>query len=258
MTRFYENTLPRESDYVIARVQSITDLGIYVSLLEYDGMEAIIPIQDFSNRRVNKKTRTGRTIVAQVALADPDTGFVDLTRRTIKPEDLPLIEDRWVKSKCVQSIMTQVSEATGVELEELHRQITWPIYVSRHPFDVFREILVGQAEDWIKSHPVFPVLLENIQKRLQVQVYRLQAKVDVMCWTESGVEGIRAALLAGKSVSSEVNIQLEKSPTYVLSMETTEKEKGLFLLHQVCYTIQETVEKYGGRIVIQVEPYVQE
>ncbi len=253
MTRFYENMLPLEGDYVIAQVQSVTDLGIYVSLLEYDGLEAMIPIQDFTNR-VKNTIRIGRTVVAQVTRVDPVKGFVDLTRRSI---EVPPIEERWVKSKCVQSIMARVAEVTGLELEELHRQLTWPIYASRHPFDVFREILSGQVEDWIKSHPVFPVLLENIQKRLRVTSYKLRAKVDIMCWTESGVEGIREAILAGKSLSDEVNIQLEKSPTYVLSMETTEKEKGLYLLSQVCYTIQETVEKHGGRMVIQIPPYAQ-
>lgn len=167
--------------------------------------------------------------------------------------------------------MSRVSEVTGIPLLELHQQITWQMYstrhssgstrhpseVIRHPFDIFRDILVGHVEEWLKSHPVFPVLLENIQKRLHVPVYKLRAKIDVMCWTESGVEGIRAALLAGKSISPEVNIRLEKSPTYILSMETTEKEKGLQLLSNVCYTINETILPHGGKIVVQVYPYVQ-
>ena len=49
--RFYNNTYPDVDDIVICRVKKIQNDAIYVSLLEYDGIEGMVQLANASTRR---------------------------------------------------------------------------------------------------------------------------------------------------------------------------------------------------------------
>jgi len=56
------------------------------------------------------------------------TGYIDLSKRRVSAEDIQKCEDKYNKSKTVHSIMRNVAEKTGKDLESLHEAITWPLY----------------------------------------------------------------------------------------------------------------------------------
>jgi translation initiation factor 2 alpha subunit (eIF-2alpha) len=55
------------------------------------------------------------------------TGYIDLSKRRVSPEDVVKCEERYNKSKAVHSIMRHVAEATQTPLETLYQQIAWPL-----------------------------------------------------------------------------------------------------------------------------------
>jgi translation initiation factor 2 subunit 1 len=109
-----------------------------VSLLEYENIEGMIPLTELSNRRIrsfSKLIRVGRIEIAVVLRVDKEkglvtfdysssqhqclnsvflsTGYIDLSKRRVATEEIVKCEERWNKSKCVQSIMTRVAK-TGI------------------------------------------------------------------------------------------------------------------------------------------------
>ena len=67
--RMYEAKFPEVDDLVMVQVRSIAEMGAYVSLLEYDGIEGMILLSELSRRRirsVNKLIRVGRMEVVVV------------------------------------------------------------------------------------------------------------------------------------------------------------------------------------------------
>ncbi len=252
--RFYQNTYPEKNDLVIAQVKTVSDNGVYVSLLEYNGIEGMVPISELTNRRFktyHKLTKVGKIEILNVLQVDKVKGFIDLSKKSVSTEDIVKCEQKWNKSKCVQSIMSRVSDVLSIPLLQLHETITWPLYEKYgHAYDAFRLFKEGiidldflDLSSLIKEH-----ILENINKRLQHKIYKLRANIDLSCFTHEGIEAIKIALKEGKKVSDKVSITLISHPTFLLSLDTFDKEDGLRLLNLVCSTIKLKIEELGGNM----------
>jgi translation initiation factor 2 subunit 1 len=75
--RFYKNEFPEKDELVIVNVTEIADLGVYVTLDEYDHMEGMINRTELSRRRIrsiNKLVRVGRQEWAVVTRIDKEKG----------------------------------------------------------------------------------------------------------------------------------------------------------------------------------------
>ena len=78
-------------DVVMVQVKSIAEMGAYVSLLEYGGIEGMILLSELSRRRirsVQKLIKVGRQEPVMVLRVDKDKGYIDLSKRRVSPEDL--------------------------------------------------------------------------------------------------------------------------------------------------------------------------
>lgn len=56
-TRMYESKYPEVDDVVMVQVKSIAEMGAYVALLEYNGIEGMILLSELSRRRIRSITK---------------------------------------------------------------------------------------------------------------------------------------------------------------------------------------------------------
>ena len=56
-SRMYESKYPDVDDVVMVQVKSIAEMGAYVSLLEYNGIEGMILLSELSRRRIRSITK---------------------------------------------------------------------------------------------------------------------------------------------------------------------------------------------------------
>ena len=75
--RFYEQKYPEIDDVVMVNVRSIADMGAYVHLLEYNNIEGMILLSEYSRRgnrtkqgNINKLFRVGKTTPVVVIRVD--------------------------------------------------------------------------------------------------------------------------------------------------------------------------------------------
>lgn len=69
----------------------------------------------------------------------PHTGYIDLSKRRVSPEDIVKCEERFNKSKMVASIMRHVAEKTNTPMETLYQEIGWPLNKKYgHAVDAFK------------------------------------------------------------------------------------------------------------------------
>jgi len=97
---------------VMVQVRQIAEMGAYVKLLEYDGVEGMILLSELSRRRIRsiqKLIRVGRNEVVVVLRVDKEKGYIDLSKRRVSPEDITKCEERYTKSKAVASILRHVA-----------------------------------------------------------------------------------------------------------------------------------------------------
>jgi len=108
------------------QVQHIAEMGAYVRLLEYDGIEGMILLSELSRRRirsVQKLIRVGRNEVVVVLRVDNEKGYIDLSKRRVSPEDITRCEERYMKSKSVASILRHVASRLGGEVPEKEKRM---------------------------------------------------------------------------------------------------------------------------------------
>lgn len=273
--RMYENPYPEVDDLVMVNVKQIAEMGAYVSLVEYNGIEGMVLLSELSRRRirsVQRLIRVGKNEVVIVLRVDKDKGYIDLSKRRVSPEEAAKFEDKYNKSKTVHSIMRHVAEKNDIELEALYRAIGWPIYRKfGHAFDAFKLALSDPEQVWqavlenpgsdvdelVQNPQIKRDLFASIVRRLTPQKVKIRADIEVACFAYDGIDAVKAALMAGENVSSEevpVKVRLVAPPLYVVMTQCMDKVKGIEALQKAIDTIESTIIQAGGQIVIKMKP----
>eukprot|EP01111_Echinosteliopsis_oligospora_P014992 TRINITY_DN578_c0_g1_i1.p1 TRINITY_DN578_c0_g1~~TRINITY_DN578_c0_g1_i1.p1 ORF type:complete len:312 (-),score=89.59 TRINITY_DN578_c0_g1_i1:48-983(-) len=262
--RMFEKKYPDVDDLVMVNVKSIAEMGAYVSLLEYNGIEGMILLSELSRRRirsVSKLIRVGRQEVVVVLRVDKERGYIDLSKRRVSPEDLAKCEEKYNKSKAVHSIMRYVAETMQKNLEDLYVQFGWPLYQKfGHGYDAFKIAITDPERVFTGidiEEDVKQCLLKNIQRRLTPQPVKIRADLEVTCYDYEGIDAIKAALKAGESCGTKdypISIKLVAPPLYVMVGTFIEKDYGISHLEKAINVIKDELTKRKGELVIKAAP----
>ncbi|PKA59060.1 hypothetical protein AXF42_Ash001153 [Apostasia shenzhenica] len=281
--RMYEARYPEVDTAVMIQVKSIAEMGAYVSLLEYNNVEGMIPFNELSRRRirsVNSLIRVGRQEPAMVVRVDRDKGYIDLSKRRVSEEDIHACEERYNKSKLVHSIMRHVAETVGVDLEDLYVHIGWPLYRKfGHAFEAFK-LIVSDPDSLLDSltkevkevgpdgqevtnlmpaltEEVKDALVKNIRRRMTPQPLKIRADIEMKCFQFDGVLHIKEAMRKAEAAGCDdcpVKIKLVAPPLYVLTTQTLDKEKGISVLNNAIKACNEEIEREKGKLVMKEAP----
>jgi translation initiation factor 2 subunit 1 len=67
------------------------------------------------------------------------TGYIDLSKRRVSPDDVMKCEERYNKSKAVQTIMSHIAGKLNKDIEQLYETIAWPLDKKYgHAYDAFK------------------------------------------------------------------------------------------------------------------------
>eukprot|EP01089_Gocevia_fonbrunei_P018811 TRINITY_DN6465_c0_g7_i1.p1 TRINITY_DN6465_c0_g7~~TRINITY_DN6465_c0_g7_i1.p1 ORF type:complete len:345 (+),score=48.55 TRINITY_DN6465_c0_g7_i1:129-1037(+) len=275
-TRMYEKPFPLVDELVMTRVEKITDIGVIVHLVEYGQIEGVVLLSDIVKRRMRSVTqhlRPGQMVSLQVLRVDPEKGYIDLSKKVVSLEDEKECQIWYNKSKTVHSILGHVIHSDAARkgdltLETLYTKIGWLLYNEQeHALDAFEAIANGDmstldrlCKEQDVSDEIKNALVEKIKHRLGVKPVRIQADIQVTCFTPAGIGGIKPALKAaeniGKENSVDVKVHLVRSPEYILFMSCKEAEKGIGLLNNAIEACKTEIQKHGGDCVVKTPPRV--
>jgi translation initiation factor 2 subunit 1 len=146
----------------------------------------MILLSELSRRRIRsiqKLIRVGRNEVVVVMRVDKEkgqsplpppnsqfaadapvrTGYIDLSKRRVSPEDVLKCEDRYNKSRTVHTIMRHVAEKTGRDMDEVNALVAWPLYKKYgHAYDAFKLSITCVAPFLsLSSNPFCALLPKN-------------------------------------------------------------------------------------------------
>ena len=279
------------------QVVSIAEMGAYCRLLEYDGVEGMILLSELSRRRIrsiNKLIKVGRNEVCMVIRVDkekvrgwgrgrggahfpvpgtsrPPTpppspthqGYIDLSKRRVSAEEVSKAEDKFNKAKAVHSIVKHVSSKQRVPMASLYPRLAWPLYKKYgHAFDAFSlavaedanvldtlDLSVGERTD----------VLTYVRARMTPQPLKIRADVQVTCFTEAGINAIRAALSAAQAVTCEgvpIKVRLIAPPLFVMTTQCLDKAAGIDALTTAIEAVRVKISASGGQLSVKAAPAV--
>ena len=97
MVYYYKKKIPAIDDIVIARVEKISELGIEVTLGEYNGIRGFINCSEVSRKKkvnFNKILTVGKDVFLSVIQIDESKQLIDLSKRTMTDEDIKLFGEK--------------------------------------------------------------------------------------------------------------------------------------------------------------------
>ena len=136
--------MPEKDKVVKVETYEIKDMGAYVRLLEYGGIEGFIQMSQVSKRRVRsiqKLLKIGRREMMEVLRVDDEKMYIDLSKKSMMPDTKEEAEKRWKKSKKVHEIMFEVAMKLKVTIESIYEEWGWDMYEKcgfDHAFDAMR------------------------------------------------------------------------------------------------------------------------
>ena len=267
---FYEITVPEPDELVMVRVNSIDDMGVLCSLLEYNDLEGFLPLSEISRKRMRsvlRHVRVGQKQVLQVLRVDTERGYVDLSKKYIAGDEKELGSTKYEKGKHVHSITKRLAELTHQNQKDIFAKLTFPLYSSpdwKHPFEAFKALAAEDADIFTSlpkdgeemSEEERVTLKKIVTQRMAVQPMKLGLQVEVTCYAEGGIDDIKKALRAGLAsapVTEEVSVQLLTSPTYLVWLSTIDEVRGSEALSTVGSAIKTSIEESGGTYMVVKE-----
>lgn len=156
-----------------------------------------------------------------------NSGYIDLSKRRVSPEDVEKCTERFSKAKAVSSILRHVAELlkydSDEQLEELYTKTAW-YFEEKHKnktasYDIFKQAVLEPAllDECNLDENTKNVLLTNIKRKLTSQAMKIRADIECACYGYEGIDAVKQALLAGLETSTEeipIKINLIAPPLY--------------------------------------------
>jgi len=260
---FYEHKVPEVDELVMARVNSIDEMGVLCQLLEYNNLEGFLPLSELSRKRMRsvlRHVRVGQKQVLQVIRVDTERGYTDLSKKYVEESERVKGTEKYNIGKTVHGIVKHLAETKHREVEEIYSLMIWPLYKKySHPYEAFK-LLAASAEtvpdiyDGLNltiPEDYFETLVKVVKHQLAVQPVKIGAEVDVTSFV-GGIDDIKNALKAGLSSKGEfdIKIQLVSSPTFLIFTTTTDEAAGTEAIDSVTNVIKDEILKVGGNFVL--------
>ena len=263
---WYPNEYPSEHEAVVVKLTKTDEMGVWVTLLEYGSKEGMIPLGLYTTRRtrrIPKNVKVGKVDVALVSLVDAEKGNMDLTRQSLKEEDIEKAKKRYSDYKNLMSLLLFVADKTkDVSFEELVHAVAYPLHeqygnayqalqMSFHDNTIIEKL---EVSDNVKE-----ILKHEVQKMFTPQPVRIHCVFEAQVRAFSGVEALRAALAAGYEAAPEdcdLKVTVIAPPEYSAFCVTLNETKGLEIMNAVVEKIQERVTAAKGTFTIKEKPKV--
>lgn len=92
---------------------------------------------------VKKILKEGREEVLRVLNVDSEKGYMDLSKKAVKSEEVDEFKEKYIKSKKVETIIKNLAIKTAKNMEYLYQNIVWPLLKTcESAFDAFKEAIV--------------------------------------------------------------------------------------------------------------------
>jgi translation initiation factor 2 alpha subunit (eIF-2alpha) len=200
MVFIYNKRLPNVDEIVISKIDNINELGIDVSLVEYDNLKGYISYSEVSRKKkfnVNKILTVGKEVHLIVINVDKDKGFIDLSKRTINDEEITLFDEKYKIYIKLYNMFRHFfkryydyrSEYDNKELEDFLRNTLWKYQQSKEDKEIYELItnsdnnilLINDNSEKVENNSLDLVKLKNvIDDYIKVNIFVIKPSKEII------------------------------------------------------------------------------
>lgn len=271
----YRNKFPEVGDLISAKISKVDESIIMCQLLEYNNIEAILPLNQVSRKRIRSIKniiKIGKDEILEVINVDPDRNHITLSKRDVNPEQIEIQNNYFNSSKIVHNLLKRTAETGDMELKDLYQNFGWILYDKYdHAIDGLLEISsnICLLEDYNLTNTTKDILTKLICHKFKIKNVKIQALVDVNCFEKGGMYAIKNCLIQSKIFIKDsidklncediiFNINLYSTPTYLIKITTPENHKNSCqdLIQQTMEFMKNYITSHGGILTIKQDAQI--
>ncbi|ABL78044.1 translation initiation factor IF-2 subunit alpha [Thermofilum pendens] len=248
--------VPSLNELVVGTVIDIQDHGAFVSLDEFGGLKAYIPLGEVSHswfKNIRDVLKVGRKYVLKVIRVDRNKKLVDVSLRRVSEKERREKIIEWKRAQRAEKILEMAASKLNKTLDDAYREAGWKL--EDHYGEIFRgleeasargeEALLeaGVSKQWAK------VLAELARQGIKPKKVKLSALINLQCLSK-GIEGVKSTLTEWENVVSiprdaSVRVYTLGSPRYKLDIEAQSYKEGEKILAEIISVMEQAAKKNG-------------
>lgn len=256
--RYHEKELPSEGEIVVGKISKVTELGVFIQIIEYGNIEGLIVVGELTRKRINnaqKAVKTGKIEVAMVSRVDKEKKYIDLSRIKVSNEERIMCLQSHYKSKTAHNTMITIAQKLGMDLLDLYKNFGWPKSREyRSLYEYFAEVLNNTM--LVSGHEFEKQIIEGISLRFSPRRIKIIAEIKLNCPTKRGIHSIKESLMEAVALDKDIDVSLIKPPIYSISKNDYDSKKGIKTINNACDMIKNKILSLGGSFSVVKSPVV--
>ncbi len=237
--------LPSYNELVIGTVEEIYDHGAFISLDEYGGLKAYIPLNEVSHswfRGIREVLKKKQKRVFKVIRLDRRRGIVDVSLKRVSESERKQKLFEWKRLQRADKLLEIAAKKIGKSLEDTYKEAGWKLE------DYYGEIFAGFEEAALRGEealeeagvkdPWKKILTELAKAHIKFSIAKISGIFHLECYQRDGIERIKRILLSWQdSIKMDGNIKIRLytlgSPKYKLDIESLDYKTAEGILRNI-------------------------
>ncbi len=256
---------PQQGEIVIGTVTQVFDKGAYITLDEYRGKRAYLPLNEVSSswfHNIRDVIREGQKTAFKVIRVDPLKGHIDLSLKRVADveRDRKMLE--WKRAKKAEVLLDFAAKRLGKKLDEAYEEAGWKL--EDHYGEIYAGLeeaarrgieallVAGISREWAE------VLAELVKEHIEIPQVKMSAVLELRCHGPRGIEVIKKALIEAlnyaKSKGYQVKIYADGAPKYRVDATAEDYKILKSILKEVTNAALSVISREGGQGRVLEEP----
>lgn len=269
--RISAKEFPDVDDITMVNVTTVSEAGIYVSLLEYNGMEGLISYGESSRRSRchTNNIKVGQQLPAAIYHIDKEKGFIDLSVKRVSPDESEECMKRFTESKIVYEIVKQLADKFSKPVNEYYENYIWKLEKKFcHVYESLKimltkpesitKIIKMPDEEWTE-------FVRLVSKKMRTKNSCASADVSIMCLS-GGIDSIKEILISGEIDDDaplklgldncHVSVKYKGAPIYTIMTNSFDRQCALNALDKSIKNMEQKTNEREGMFEVTIKPYI--
>ena len=266
------NKYPEVNEIVMVCPTKITDMGIYVNILEYkcEGLIILNDLVKYRIRSINKIVSLGKKFPASVLTVDKTTGNITHSKKCVNEVEADKCEKNFKDSKYIYDISVLFTKKmkslynTDLDNTLFYNTFVWPL--STEP-NIILSAFRSASKDFSKIYNYLADIDDKwtncfkdiLSIKFKEKDIIVEAVMEIVCEEQDGVNIIKNALLRGLEMSNDecpFRMYVIKPPYYKITIKTNRPNHVIQPITHAIENIKSDLLLNGGRIRIIKSPEI--
>ena len=257
--RDYENIFPKSGNATVVEIKGSNEMGIYVSLLEYDNIEGLLLLSEISRRRIRSLTKLikiGRKEIVSVIRVDDKKSYIDVSKRQMTEIEINYMKKKRNFGKIMNLISNNISRYLSLNFEENKLRWVWQLWRKfNHVIKAFIKISkyeIFKITSLDFSITQTKVLIGHLKKKMPAPNVKIELEVEILSFCPNGIQVLKESLIDNTQNPAffSVNCKTLVSPRYLISINGESKRKSLKIISNFVKLISQKIISEKGRFQI--------